>query len=334
MKRALELARLGMGHVSPNPMVGCVIVHDNKIIGEGYHKRYGEAHAEVNAINDVKDHSLLKESTAYVTLEPCAHHGKTPPCADLLIEKQIEQVVIATEDPFKEVDGKGIAKLKNAGIETEVNILRKEATDLNKRFFTYHSEKRPYIILKWTQTEDGFIARSNFDSKWISNPYSRQLVHKWRSEEDAILVGKNTALYDNPTLTTRNWKGENPVRVLLDRRMEIKPEQSLFNDDSKTIIINELKHATMRTNHWVKARDMHPSSILKVLYDQRLQSVIIEGGSHVLKSFIQENCWDEARIFSSNKRFESGIKAPTVAGNLLDEASIFGDTLKIIRNHG
>ena len=202
MQRALELARLGLGNVSPNPMVGCVIVKDGKIIGEGHHEQYGGPHAEVNAVQAVKDQSLLPQSTAYVTLEPCSHFGKTPPCADLLVRHQVKRVVICNEDPNPLVAGQGIERLRNAGIEVEIGLLREEGRVLNRRFFTAFEKKRPYVILKWAQTTDGFVARENYDSKWISNTYSRQLVHKWRAEEDAILVGTNTARYDNPSLTT------------------------------------------------------------------------------------------------------------------------------------
>ena len=331
MQRALELAHLGLGNVSPNPLVGCVIVHDRKIIGEGYHKKYGEIHAEVNAINSVSDQKLLAESTAFVSLEPCAHFGKTPPCSELLIEKGIKKVVIACEDPFAEVDGKGIKQLRAAGLEVEVGLLKKDAIELNKRFFTFHQKKRPYIILKWAQTEDGFIARKNYDSKWISNQYSRQLVHKWRTEEDAILVGKNTALHDNPSLTAREWSGKNPLRILLDSNLEILNDFHLFNDDAKTLIFNSEKDENIGSNQWVKA-DLDASSIKKKLHELNIQSVIVEGGSQVLNSFIKENCWDEARVFTSSQTFEQGIESPKAKGMLVHDETILGDQLKIYRN--
>lgn len=332
MNRAIELAQLGLGSVSPNPLVGCVIVHEGKIIGEGYHKKYGEAHAEVNAINAVTKNELLKESTAYVTLEPCSHTGKTPPCADLLIKKGIKKVVVAHKDPFKEVDGNGLQKLHNANIQTEVGVLEDVAKEQNRRFLTFINNKRPYVILKWAQTADGFIARENYDSKWISNEKSRQLVHKWRTEEDAIIVGKNTAKYDNPLLTARDWKGKNPVRILLDRKLEIDHESNLYNADAKTIILNEKKETTDSHIIWTKISDFSPSSILEKIYSLNIQSVIIEGGAKVLNSFVNENCWDEARVFISSAKFEKGIAAPDLKTEPIKEEEILDDILKTYRN--
>lgn len=335
MRRALDLAELGRGRVSPNPMVGCVIVHKDKIIGEGYHQKYGEAHAEVNAIDSVKGHSLLPESTAYVTLEPCAHQGKTPPCADLLIEKKLKRVVVACRDPFDKVDGKGIEKLKQTGIQVEVGVLEKEARKLNKRFFTSIQKERPYVILKWAQTKDGFIARENYDSKWISNPYSRQLVHKWRTEEDAILVGKNTAIYDDPLLTAREWNGKNPIRILLDRNLEVSKEYNLFNSDAPTLVLNTIKEEKSGNIEWVKTDMNNPWSVIRQLHERNIRSVIIEGGSQVLNSFINENCWDEARVFTSSSIFEKGIAAPEIEGKIENEEAIFADQLTTYKNnHG
>lgn len=313
MRRALQLAKLGAGRVSPNPMVGCVIVHDDTIIGEGYHQQYGEAHAEVNAVSSVKDASLFPESTVYVTLEPCAHFGKTPPCADLLVSKKVKKVVIAIQDPFMKVNGAGIKKLKNGGVEVEVGMLSQEAREQNIRFFTYHQKKRPFVILKWAQTADGFIARENYDSKWISNQYSRQLVHKWRTEEDAILVGKNTAIYDNPKLTARSWEGQNPIRIVIDRKLELEKSVHLFNDKAKTLIFNQKTEKTRNNLHYIQY-DGTTEDILKKLYEQKIQSVIVEGGAMTLDSFIKENLWDEARVFSCKTTFGSGIKAPTITG--------------------
>ncbi|MEQ8628986.1 bifunctional diaminohydroxyphosphoribosylaminopyrimidine deaminase/5-amino-6-(5-phosphoribosylamino)uracil reductase RibD [Ekhidna sp.] len=335
MQRALELAELGRGSVSPNPMVGCVIVHQGKIIGEGYHKKYGEAHAEVNAIHSVNDHSIFPESTVYVTLEPCAHHGKTPPCADLLIEKKIKRVVVACRDPFDQVDGKGIEKLQKAGLDVELGILEKEAIELNKRFLTSVQKERPYVILKWAQTSDGFVARENYDSKWISNSYSRQLVHKWRTEEDAILVGKNTAIHDDPLLTSREWKGNNPIRVLLDSNLEVNKTFNLFNEDAPTLILNSIKEEKAGNIEWIKTDMNNPWSVLRKLHERKIQSVIIEGGSQVLNSFINENCWDEARVFTSETTFGNGIAAPEIEGKVEKEETIFADQLTIYRkNHG
>ncbi|MEP1034542.1 bifunctional diaminohydroxyphosphoribosylaminopyrimidine deaminase/5-amino-6-(5-phosphoribosylamino)uracil reductase RibD [Ekhidna sp.] len=333
MKRALELAELGIGHVSPNPMVGCVIVHDGVIIGEGYHQKYGEAHAEVNAIQSVKDHSLLPESTAYVTLEPCAHQGKTPPCADLLAEKKLKRVVVACRDPFSQVNGKGIEKLKTAGIEIKLGILKDEAEALNKRFFTSVQKQRPYVVLKWAQTADGFVARENYDSKWISNKHSRQLVHKWRTEEDAILVGKNTAIYDDPWLTAREWVGRNPIRILLDSNLEVKKSSNLFNADATTYVLNSLKEERQKNIEWVKTDMNNPWSVLRQLHENKIQSVIIEGGSQVLNSFINEDCWDEARVFISENTFEKGISAPIIEAPIEKEESVFNDQLITYKNY-
>ncbi len=233
IQRTFELAQSGIGQVSPNPRVGAVVVHDEKIIGEGWHKKYGEAHAEVNAIHSVKDQSLLQESTIYVNLEPCSHFGKTPPCADLLIRHQVKKVVVCNNDPNPLVSGQGIAKLLNAGIEVVTGVLETEGRKLNKRFFTFVEKQRPYIILKWAQTVDGFVARENYESKWISNDFSRQLVHQWRSEEDAVLVGTKTAAHDNPKLDVRDWSGRNPVRVVIDRFLRLSATLHLFNKKQK-----------------------------------------------------------------------------------------------------
>lgn len=333
MRRALELAELGKGAVSPNPMVGCVIVHENKIIGEGYHQKYGKAHAEVNAIASVADPSLLPKSTIYVTLEPCAHFGKTPPCADLIVDKKIKHVVIACLDPFEKVAGKGIKKLIQSRADVKVGTLEKEAQELNKRFLTSIQKQRPYVILKWAQTDDGFVARENFDSKWITNEYSRQLVHKYRTEEDAILVGKNTAIHDNPSLTARDWKGRNPVRVLLDTNLEVPKGANLFNDEAPTFIFNSIKDETEGSNRWVKMDLNNPLNILQKLNELKIQSIIIEGGSQTLNSFIDQNCWDEARIFTAPKSFEKGIKAPSIQGQLTHSEIIFEDQLKIYKNN-
>jgi diaminohydroxyphosphoribosylaminopyrimidine deaminase/5-amino-6-(5-phosphoribosylamino)uracil reductase len=238
MRRALELALLGMGSVSPNPMVGCVIIHHDKIVGEGWHKQYGEAHAEVNAIATIADKSLLKECTVYVNLEPCSHFGKTPPCADLLIEHRVKKVVVANLDSNPLVASEGVKKLRTAGIEVITGILEKEGRELNKRFFTFMEKQRPYIMLKWAETSDGFIARENFDSKWISNEYSRQLVHKWRAENDAVLVGTKTAFHDNPELNVRDWSGRNPVRIVLDRFLRLSEKLHVFDRKQKTLCYN------------------------------------------------------------------------------------------------
>lgn len=330
IQRTFELAQLGIGNVSPNPRVGSVIVHDGKIIGEGWHKKYGEAHAEVNAVNSVRDQSLLKESTVYVNLEPCSHFGKTPPCADLLIKHQVKKVVICNTDPNPLVSGKGIAKLKNAGIEVVSGILESQGRELNKRFFTWIEKQRPYIILKWAQTGDGFVARENYDSKWISNEFSRQLVHQWRSEEDAVLVGTKTAEYDNPQLNVRDWSGRNPVRIVIDRHLKLDHSLHLFDKKQKTICYNLIKDGEDQNLIFVQLDQKDfVQHLIKDLVKQKIQSVIIEGGSQTLKLFIENDLWDEARIFQSENSFHAGIKAPSVNGNLLREQNIENDNLKI-----
>lgn len=330
MRRSLELAELGKGSVSPNPMVGCVIVYEGKIIGEGYHQHYGGPHAEVNAVNSVADQNLLKESEVFVTLEPCAHWGKTPPCANLLVEKGVKKVIIAAVDSNPLVGGKGIEILKNAGIEVESRILEQEARWQNRRFFTQIEKKRPYVILKWAQTLDGFVARENFSSKWISSSKSRQLVHKWRVEEDSILVGKNTAQYDNPTLNVRDWVGKNPIRIVLDSLLELPGNLNLFDKSIPTLCFNTIKSESQENLEWIK---MNPGfsvkEILEELQSRKIQSLLVEGGSQVLKNFIQSELWDEARVFTSKTTFERGILAPVLNQNPVETISLDQDRLDI-----
>jgi diaminohydroxyphosphoribosylaminopyrimidine deaminase/5-amino-6-(5-phosphoribosylamino)uracil reductase len=334
MQRALELAELGRGTVSPNPMVGCVIVHDGKIIGEGWHRKYGEAHAEVNAINSVEDESLLPESTCYVTLEPCSHHGKTPPCADLLVSKKVKRVVIAAVDSNPLVGGKGVEKLKAAGIEVVVGLFSESAIHQNIRFFTMIERQRPYIILKWAQTSDGFVARENFDSKWISNPMSRSLVHQWRAEEDAILVGANTATYDNPRLNVRGWSGKNPLRVLIDRNLRVDQSSNLFDGSIPTVVYNHIKSEQSSNLEFVKLEaDNFLSSLLNDLHKRKIQSIIIEGGSAVLNLFIEAGLWDEARVFTAGVSFGAGISAPRLNVKELYSKDILRDKLTAFRNN-
>ncbi len=331
MRRALELAAIGRGHVSPNPMVGCVIVYNNQIIGEGWHKQYGDWHAEVNAINAVEDKSLLKESTAFVTLEPCSHFGKTPPCADLLIKHQLKRVVICNVDTNPLVGGKGITKLREAGIEVETGILEQEGRMLNRRFFTFMEKKRPYIMLKWAQTADGFIARENHDSKWISNTLSRTLVHKWRTEEDAIMVGTQTALYDNPQLNVRNWTGKNPVRVVIDSQLRLPSSLALFDQKQFTICYNLIKNENKENLHLVMVENKENmlQEIIEDLYTRKIQSLIVEGGSKLLNSFIGLHLWDEARVFRSTQVFGKGIAAPLFQGKLANVSFLKGDEISI-----
>lgn len=333
MQRALELAHLGLGSVSPNPLVGCVIVHEGKIIGEGYHMEYGGAHAEVNAINSVKDRKLLSDSDVYVSLEPCAHFGKTPPCANLLAESNVRHVFIANCDPNPLVAGKGIKILKKAGIHVESGVLHQEGEELNKRYFTYINERRPYIILKWAQTADGFIARKDFNSKWISNKVSRKLVHKWRAEEDAILVGKRTAEYDNPRLNVRDWRGKNPIRIVIDPRLSLDRSLSLFDGSIETICYNIAKTQHAQNVEFVQLEKRYfLEQLLNDLYLRNIQSLMVEGGSTTLNSFISAGTWDEARVFHSRTTFGDGIPAPKLTeATLAAEVTIQDDRLMCFR---
>ncbi|QOI96542.1 MAG: bifunctional diaminohydroxyphosphoribosylaminopyrimidine deaminase/5-amino-6-(5-phosphoribosylamino)uracil reductase RibD [Flammeovirgaceae bacterium] len=328
MRRAHELAQLGRGYVSPNPLVGCVIICNSRIIGEGWHARYGEAHAEVNAVNSVDDKSQLTESTVYVNLEPCSHVGKTPPCADMLINYRVKKVVISNVDPNPLVNGGGIRKLREAGIEVITGILEKEGRELNKRFFTRMEQNRPYIILKWAQTADGFVAKENLDSKWISNAHSRQLVHKWRSEEDAVLVGTKTVFHDNPKLSVREWTGRNPTRIVIDRFLKLSSNLHVFERSQPTLVYNVLKHE--EHGNFVLARvDEHDflNEMVKDLNNRKIQSVLVEGGAQTLQYFIDAGLWDEARVFTSKHAFGKGIRAPQFQGNLVSLESLLTDTL-------
>lgn len=339
MHRCLELARLGAGNVAPNPMVGSVIVYQGKIIGEGFHREYGGPHAEVNAINSVPDPELLKKSTLYVSLEPCAHHGLTPPCSDLIIEKEIPEVVIGTIDPFSEVAGKGIEKLGKAGVKVTLGVLEKECRELNKRFFTFHEKKRPFIILKWAQTIDGFIdvkrcPESFGEPTWITGDLALQLVHKIRSEESAILVGTNTAEKDNPSLTVRNWPGENPCRIVLDKKLRLPGSLNLFNGKQKTIVFNGVKNEEKNSLSFVKIdikKEVLPQ-IMGKLYQRNILSVIVEGGRQLLESFFDSGMWDEAHVFIGDTCFYDGIRAPQIKGKLAASEILGNDQLKIFTN--
>jgi diaminohydroxyphosphoribosylaminopyrimidine deaminase/5-amino-6-(5-phosphoribosylamino)uracil reductase len=340
INRCIELAKRGAGSASPNPMVGSVIVCKDEIIGEGYHKKHGEAHAEVNAIDSVKNIELLKKSTIYVSLEPCAHFGLTPPCSDLIIQKKIPKVVIGTIDPFAKVAGKGIEKLKKAGIEVVVGILEKECQELNKRFFTFHEEKRPYIILKWAQTLDGFIDVERSEKEfgeptWITGKKALHRVHEIRAIEDAILVGTNTALKDNPSLTVRHCEGRNPVRIVLDNQLRLPERLNLFDGSTKTIVFNSLKDKELDNSSYVKI-DFDKEitrQILKELYQRNILSLIIEGGKRVLRSFIAENLWDEAHLFIGNKYFYNGIRSPQIGGKIVSKEKIEDDKLIVYKNN-
>ena len=344
MKRCIELAKNGLGNTYPNPLVGSVIVHEGKIIGEGWHKKAGEPHAEVNAVNSVKDKSLLKEATIYVSLEPCSHFGKTPPCCDLIIANEIPNVVVGTVDPFAKVAGNGIKKLVESGKNVTIGILEDECNELNKRFFTFHQKKRPFIILKWAETTDGFIApemlkpvqHDKLKPVWITNQYSRQLVHKWRTEEQAILVGTNTVLDDNPKLDARDFSGNNPVRIVLDKSGKISENYHVKNNSQKTIFITESENFISTENCIYENAifDIHLiSSICDILYKNNIQSVIIEGGSKTLQSFIDANLWDEARVFIGQTTFQNGTTAPNISGNPVASFDIMNDELKIFKNY-
>lgn len=337
MMRCIELAKNGLGTTYPNPLVGSVIVHNKIIIGEGWHYKSGLPHAEVNAINSVKDQSLLKEATIYVNLEPCSHFGKTPPCANLILEKGIKKVVIGSLDPNPKVEGKGIQILKDHGCEVVQQVLEKECNVLNKRFFTFFNHKRPYIILKWAETADGFISPKVKIEKipvWITNSYSRQLVHQWRAEEQAILIGTNTAIEDNPSLTTRDWIGNSPIRIVIDRELKIPSTSAIFDNNVKTIIITE-KKTENKDQLIFENLDFSiniAQQICDIIYRYNIQSLIVEGGTKTLQTFIDENLWDEARVFKGVSEFKKGAKAPIIMGNVISENKIIRDTLKIILN--
>lgn len=339
IRRAIELAKLGLGSVSPNPMVGAVIFSENKIIGEGYHQKYGEAHAEVNAVNQVikkfkNAAELLAKATIYVTLEPCAHFGKTPPCADLIIKHQIPNVVIGCLDPFEGVNGKGIEKLKAAGINVITGVLEKECLDLNKRFFTKVKKQRPYVILKWAQTKDGYFASVNGSQKWISGETAKRLVHLWRSEEDAILVGKNTALIDNPKLNVRLTNGRDAIRAVIDRDLSLPKTLNIFDNSIKTLVFNQHKSAIENNTYYIGIEDFEhflPQYIMFQCYLQDIQSIIIEGGTKILQKFIDANLWDEARVFTAPIFWGDGIKAPVLNVKLADTYKVGNDDLHIFK---
>ncbi|MDP5062796.1 MAG: bifunctional diaminohydroxyphosphoribosylaminopyrimidine deaminase/5-amino-6-(5-phosphoribosylamino)uracil reductase RibD [Maribacter sp.] len=342
MLRCLQIAKNGLGTTAPNPMVGAVIVHDDKIIGEGFTSAYGGSHAEVNAINSVSDISLLKSSTIYVTLEPCSHYGKTPPCADLIVKMGIPKVVIGLKDPHEKVAGNGIKKLEAAGCIVQVGILQKECEEHHKRFLTFFTKKRPYLILKWAETADGFIApeplKRGEEKKpyWITNTKSRQLVHKWRSEEAGILVGTNTVLADNPQLNLRDWAGKAPARIVLDRSLKITSDYHVLDGKQRTIVCTEITDCKNDiAGITYKVLDFKvdlPQQLCTLMFEEQIQSVIIEGGSQTLQSFIHANLWDEARIFKGANNFTEGIAAPEVVGRTQQQVQILTDQLTIVRN--
>lgn len=338
MSRCLQLAQRGLGTTAPNPMVGAVIVHRGKIIGEAWHERPGEPHAEIKALSAVRDKSLLSASTLYVNLEPCTHHGRTPPCADSIIRCGIPRVVIAMRDPFAQVNGKGIQKLSAAGIEVKTGVLEAEALEQNKRFVTFHQNKRPYIILKWAQTRDGFIDKirdaTAVGQNPISNAYARQLTHCWRAEEQAVLVGTTTLRYDNPKLTTRHWTGDNPLRVSLDRNLEIPRRAAIFSEEAHTLIFTE-RAGGFKSENVTFVQTKFDRELIKTisdtLYERGIQSVIVEGGGFTLCEFISKNHWDEAQVFTGDKRFKDGLSAPLIRGDLIETRYIQSDMLHIYK---
>ena len=345
MNRCIELAKNGLGTTYPNPLVGSVIVYDNKIIGEGWHRKSGEAHAEVNAIQSVKDKSLLSTATIYVSLEPCSHFGKTPPCCDLIIAHKIPNVVIGTIDPFAKVAGNGIKRLIENNCNVTVGVLEKECDELNKRFFTFHQEKRPYIILKWAESLDGFIApdktlretqQEKLSPVWITNSYSRQIVHKWRTEEQSILVGTKTILDDNPKLNSRDFKGNNPIRIIIDKSNKISETFSVKDSKTPTLFFTQNTILTKKENIIYVNIVFDTDFLLNLtnrLHKYEIQSILIEGGSKTLQSFIDLNLWDEARVFIGNTQLNSGIKAPVLNSIPKKTISIMDDTLKLFRNY-
>ena len=333
MQRCIDLAQLGSGYVAPNPMVGAVIVLNEEIIGEGFHQKYGEAHAEVNAINAVNDISLLSEATIYVSLEPCAHHGKTPPCADLLLAHKFKRVVIGCVDSNELVAGKGIERLHEAGIEVTVGILEKECKALNKRFFTYLNKQRPYIVLKWAQTQDGYIDRPREEEiterkiNWISAPETQSLVHHWRSQEPAILVGWKTVEHDNPSLTVREVSGKNPLRVIIDSQLNMPQDSTVYTDGDRTVIINKIKTETIGNVELIKLNQINTKNILDVLYCLNISSVFVEGGSSTIQHFLVDGYWDEARVIVGKQTFGDGIRGPRISGTPSRTYTFAGDTV-------
>ena len=339
MRRCFQLAECGKGHAAPNPMVGAVIVCDGEIIGEGYHRKCGGPHAEVNAVASVVDKSKLSRSTMYVSLEPCAHWGKTPPCAELIIKHRIPKVVICNVDPFPKVDGRGVQMLQDAGVEVKTGVLADEGWHLNRRFFTFHSQRRPYIILKWAESADGFIAGKNGEPIKISTPETMRYVHKLRSEESGILVGMQTALNDNPSLTVRHWSGENPTRILLDRNLIVPADSKCFSSDAETIVVTEKSNnGNYQSNVKVATlpfdtNGVQMEALMKCLYESNIQSIIVEGGARTLQAFINAGIWDEARVERNPRLFiREGVSAPRFVVDLDRIEEIDGNLITYYRN--
>ncbi len=347
MHRCLQLAQKGCGYVSPNPMVGAVLVHNDRIIGEGFHEKYGEAHAEVNCLQSVpgRYRELISLSTLYVSLEPCSHFGKTPPCTDLILKHKIPECIIGCTDPFEKVDGRGIARLIEAGVDVKTGILEEKCKSQNKRFFTFHQKQRPYIVLKWAQTPGGIIGFSSQsgivskDRLHISNEYTNRLVHKWRSEETAILIGTNTALHDNPELTTRLWSGPSPIRLILDLNLRLPLTLKIFNKEVRTIVFNSIKNEDEGNLSYFKLNKEEDTihQMVMVLHQMKIQSVLVEGGAGLLQSFIDNGLWDEARIITSNSvdthlQNRNYIYAPVLSQDHPEEEFELGDDRLAIFN--
>ena len=340
MRRCLELAGQALGNTYPNPMVGAVLVHNGRIIGEGYHHEAGKPHAEINAINAVENKSLLKESTLYVNLEPCSHYGKTPPCTLAITQYRIPHVVIGTADPDARVNGNGIHRLQEAGCRVETGVLEKECKHLNRRFFVRHTMHRPWIILKWAQTRDGFIDRQRTSSseppQWITDEVCRMLVHKWRTEEQAILVGTKTALMDNPRLNARLWPGRQPLRVVIDRNLVLPPHLNLFDGKQETWVFTEKATGVTYPQEGIRVIEAGftnlPFTVLSELYLHGIQSLIVEGGTETIQSFVEAGLWDEARIFTGDVRFGAGVQAPVVSGERTEEFVLGSSRLEILYN--
>lgn len=339
MQRCLDLASHGTGQTAPNPMVGSVVVYNGRVIGEGFHHKAGEPHAEAMAIASVKERHLLPSSTLYVNLEPCSHHGKTPPCAELIIREGIKKVVVACTDPFPAVAGRGIQRLMDEGITVETGCMEQEATWLNRRFITFQTKKRPYVILKWARTRDGFIdvvRKPDAPTRptWITDENLRMLVHKWRAEEAAIMIGTNTARMDDPRLNVRQWHGRQPVRIVADRNCSLPPGLNIFDDSQNTIVFNTLVNKTEGNTRWIK---LHPNDyglthMLSHMYAMNIQSVLVEGGFSLLTSFIKQNLWDEARIFTGQVLFGKGCPAPVIENGIRSTVHIGQYKFEWVRN--
>ena len=338
MMRCLELAQKGAGSVAPNPMVGAVLVYKDQIIGEGYHEKYGEAHAEVNCLKNVSiaDQHLISEATLYVSLEPCDHFGKTPPCSELIIQKKIKTVVVGCMDPFEKVNGKGLDRLKKAGIDVKYGVIENECVEINKRFFTYHQKRRPYVILKWAQTQNGFMANSNDERLLISHEQTNRLVHQWRGEEAGILVGTRTALLDNPKLNNRYWNSQQPIRMVIDYDLTLPNTLHVFDGELKTIIFNSIKEEVNGNIIYKKINkgDYSLNEILQIGYEMGIQSILVEGGANTLGFFLKQELWDEARVITNAAmQIPDGLKSPVISGHVIVSSQKIGsDLIQYFRN--